>query len=171
MLHKTHNLYLPLMPDTSPRNNPWKLIAWGWLAGAGIAAVFGLVFFSGFLGIDLYSGDMALIPLIAILGMMGMLVMANYFWCKIPLPLKTCRQLGLLLLIPFPILLLPHPEVGWKSMLLFMELGQGGVYFAAKPGHMVMVAWLIAAVFVYHLAPWFTRRFFFEHLPDDFHIS
>lgn len=145
---------------------PWKLVFTGWAAGLSVSLLLMLIFASGLMGFNLYSWDLALIPLFTILGSMITLMASNWFWCKIPLPLKHCRSLGFILLLIFPIYILPHPEIGWKSLLLFMELGEKGLRYKVLPGHMIVIGCVMGLMFVYFLAPWFVRRFFFEHLPD-----
>jgi len=106
--------------------------------------------------IDFYDEAIALV----LAGSLGFsllsLVSSNWYWCKIPLSLKGCRQLSFFISFALPLLALWHPEMKLEALMIWK----------LKPGNIMLLALLVNAWMMMILIPWFTRRFFYPELDD-----
>jgi hypothetical protein len=133
---------------------PIKLIITGWLLGMTLALGCATLFIPYYQKIDFYDAEIALILGVSTLLSFFATILANWFWCKIPLTLSASRNLSLWIAFSIPLIALLHPEMGMNAFLIWN----------VKPGNLIFSALLANALFVTYLAPWFTRRFFYESL-------
>jgi hypothetical protein len=110
----------------------------------------------GYRRVDFYDEAIALILAGSLAVSVMSILIANLFWCKIPVSLRGCRQLSFFLAFTLPVLALWHPEMNLEALLIWK----------LKPGNIMLLALIVNAWMMMTLIPWFTRRFFFPQLED-----